>query len=439
MALDVELERDVLAVALRDIAFLRVAVPVLREHSFSSPQHAWVWRQLSEGFERGRELVTPRLLGIALARDYEKEEEQEHVAGILRALATRRVGAPRLALEEVRRFARFSAVRRALGDAVEGLDDGDVEAAEAALSSGLLDARAASALSEPSRGDEWEARLRSYLGEDAPRVRFEMPLPSLTRFTGGGLPPGAVALAVAQTNVGKSTWVVDVGFTALLRDPRCHVAHVTTEETEREAFGRYDARVTGIERQRLLSGRLDPSEVDLFKARLSRAAGLTSRLHVAEMAPGSPAPGLWGFVERVREAAGDGPVLLIVDSPDHLKPNVKREESHRLSTAAVYWSLKALAKDTHLGPAAVWAVTWAPAEYEKKKATANATSETKEKGRIADFMVHLSDGEGASSEEEEQEVMFDVVKNRLGKVKAARVAAKANLGTCEFTEMEVAS
>jgi hypothetical protein len=105
--------------------------------------------------------------------------------------------------------------------------------------------------------------------------------------------------------------------------------------------------------------------------------------------------------------------------------------------AAVYWSLKALAKDSTIGPVAVWAVTWAPAEYEKKKMTANATSETKEKGRIADFMLAMSEADGgASTDEDKQELFFDVVKNRLGKVKNARVGSVANLGICEFVEVE---
>lgn len=440
MSLDVELEKDALSACMRDPAFARAAAPVLREHSFSTPQHAWVWRVLSENFEKTRELPGPRIYAANLLRDYEKPEERDYVAGVLKSLYARRPSAPRSALEEVRRFARIAAVRRALGDAIDGLDDGDVDAAESAIATGLLDARSAAALRDPSTGLDWEERLRSYTSEDGPTFRFEAPLPILNRITGGGLPPGAVAIVVAQTNVGKSTWVVDVGFTALLKNPTTHVAHVTTEETEREAFGRYDSRISRIERARLLGGRLDRTEAELFRLRMSRASSLTARLHVLEMSPGSSAGGLWTFVERVREKAGpDAPILLVVDSPDHLAPpNAAAKKDHRLQVAAVYWSLKAIAKETDLGDVAVWAVTWAPAEYEKKKMTANATSETKEKGRIADFMVAMSDGEGASAEDDEQEVLFDVIKNRLGKVKNLRVPAVADLGICEFKEADFA-
>lgn len=439
MSLDVEMERDVLAGCMTDAAFARAALPVLRGHSFSTVQHTWIWRVLSETFETTRELPTDRLYAAHLLRDFRRPEDRAHVGAVLKGLLGREVASPRSALEEIRRFARLAAVRRGLGEAIDGLDKGDVDAAEAAIASGLLDARSVAALRDPSSGLEWRDRLAGYTGGESAVVRFEMPLPSLNRYTGGGLPPGSVSVVLAQTNVGKSTWAVDVGFTATLKNQAVHVAHVTTEETEREAFARYDSRISRFERTTLLSGTLSSEDAATFALRMERAKSITSRLHVMEMSPGSSSAGLWTFVERVREKANPGaPILLIVDSPDHLgPPTAAAKKDHRLQVAAVYWSLKALAKDSTIGPVAVWAVTWAPAEYEKKKMTANATSETKEKGRIADFMVAMSEADGgASTDEDKQELFFDVVKNRLGKIKNARVGSVANLGICEFVEVE---
>jgi hypothetical protein len=446
------MEKDVLSQCMRDEGFARAASPVLRAHSFSNRHHTWIWRVLSETYAATRELPTGRVYAAHLLRDFERPEDRAYLLGVLKGLYGRPSKAPRSALEEVRRFARVAAVRGSLGDALDALDKSDVDGAERAVETGLSATRAASALREPATGDAWAERLRIYTGEDGPTVRFDVPIDAFNRVTGGGLPPGAVAIVVAQTNIGKSTWAVDVGYTALLRNPATHVAHVTTEETEREAFARYDSRIAAageataegkarFERTYLLSGALSPHDAEAFRVRMTRAKALTSRLHVLELAPGSSSSGLWSFVERVREQAGpDAPILLNVDSPDHLEPpTAAARKDHRLQVAAVYWNLKALAKDKRAGPLAVWAVTWAPAEYEHRRMTANAVSETKEKGRIADFMLAMTDGDSegdASSEAGDQEIIFDVIKNRLGRVKRLRVYARANLGVCEFRDSE---
>lgn len=431
---DVEFEKDVLAQALRDLDFARKAVPVLHTHSFSSDTFLWIWKVVREGVEKHRELPTPRIWAQRIKTDW-KPAEQPHLLAALGQLHRRVVSAPRTSLDQIRDFIRLGALRRGFDEGLTKLEEGDLAAAEEAVAAGLLDARSARVLQSPSSGLDWSSRFDTYL-PTAAVFRFAPGMPVLRRCLNGGLPPGRLALVIAQTNVGKSTMAVDFGWSSLVADPSTVVAHVTTEETEQEAFSRYDARASGIERSILLSGSMSATEQGLFRARMGRAEPLLARLRVQEFAPGVSSTMLWSFVEEVRQEFPTQPILLVVDSPDHLgPPSSAKAKDHRLQVAAVYWLLKALVKDDDLGPVAAWAVTWA--KIEKGKMNANSASETAEKGRIADFMLGLSEGED-SGDEDWKEMVVDVLKNRVGRLKSFRFVAKANLGTCEFQELDVA-
>jgi hypothetical protein len=433
---DVELERDVLAQCLRDAAYLRRAVPVLRRHDFASPALRWLWGVLADVYSTTRELPSPHVWGLRLDRDFAEDEQRAYHEEVLLGLWRRRSTSPRAALEEVRRFVQMAAVRASAAEALGAIDDGEVDEAARMIAEGAKAARTAGALDEPeSWATSGEARLAGYRAAPV-GLRVATPFLALDRALGGGLRPGCLGLVVATTNIGKSALAVDLGFTALTR-AKAAVAHVTTEETKAEALARYDARYTGIPRDRLMASRLLPGEGELIEAKFRKAARWGRRLQVQEIPPRSPVSAVAAFVESVRAEFPDDLLVVVVDSPDHLEPD-RKAENYRLGASAVYWALKGLALDPTLGPAAVWATVQAPAKFAGKRLTSEAVSESYDKARVADAMAGLMESEGDEGEETEaaeRNLQLVLVKNRLGGIKRLTVYCVANLGTCSFREV----
>lgn len=434
--LDIEFEKDVLSACLKDAAFVRTALPALRRYDFSTKVHAWIWEIVRTTYESARELPTGRLFGVRLDADYSTEEEREFAETVLLGIWRREVEAPRTALEEVRRFVRLAAIRRAAGDALEGLDEGDLETAERALLTGAEETRGAALLSEPAVWAEAaEDRLRRYSGADdeSIRITFRTPLPSLDRMTNGGMRPGRVGLIVASTNVGKTSFSVDLGYTALFFAGAV-VVHITTEETEEECSARYDARFTGIDRGKFLGGELTEDDRALFREKFSRRKEITRRLFVAEVPPNSKIGAARVVIERARELYPDAPILCILDSMDHLRSD-RKMESFRLDASNVAWTIKGWTLDPTLAPLGLWTTVAAPAKSGGKSRAPDAedTSESKDKAKIADLIVALKEGDSLE-DGQGRAVEAIVTKNRLGAVKYRRIYCVGRMGICKFEE-----
>ncbi len=428
---DVELERDVLAQALRDASFTSSATVVLAGRSFSSKTSATIWKILSENHARTGELPSPLHWAEELEAHFKRAEDFELAARSLVELRRRKVPSPKSSLERLRDLVRTAAMRRAAGAALEGIEDGDLEAADAALHEGLEAARAASILEEEVDWSAWEERLAKFTSPGAKKVKIRTPLPTFDRITNGGVNSGTVNLVVALTNVGKSTFAVDIGWNALTKSPGAIVIHVATEETIGELSTRYDARLTGISRERIGPG-MTAADADTFRSRFKKMGHIVERLHIRELPPQSKASALRVYVQRIREANPKAEIVLVVDSADHLSPPGK-VESHRLGASAVYWGLKAIAVDSRLAPVTVWSTTQAPKAFEGKSLTSAAVAESYDKARIADTMLGMMEGD-ADEEAGTKSLRFVVMKNRLGSVKHFTIYVDAHLATGEFHE-----
>lgn len=438
--IDVEYERDLVATALKDLRFVKSALPVVKKHQFSDRALGWIWSVVAETVTRAGELPTARVFSERLDRDYKDEESAAYVMEVLLSLNRRKVAAPRTALERVRDFVRMVSIRGGLEGGVDGLDRGDLTQAEEAIKKGIQAAREVSLMSEPvSWGESVDVRLGEYTAtEEKVRDRVKTPLPTLNRFLNGGLRPGSMGLLVANTNVGKSSFAVDIGYTALAYSGAV-VVHIVTEETLTEGLARYDARLTGIDRGDLLSGRMTPAQEKIYKETHARKREMTKRLFIHELPPKTEIGQVKMLVELAREKFPDRPLLIVVDSPDHLTPG-GRMENFRLGQSDVHWTIKAMVKAEELSPCMAWVTTQAPKAFEGKTLTTGAASETYDKSRITDVMLGVMESnEGGPATGDFQRVEFILVKNRLGGVKKAKIWADGHMGTCRFEELESTS
>lgn len=432
---DEDWERDVLASCLRSSPYLRQAVPVLTpgyEH-WSTPEHEWIWRVLADCWIAAGELASARIFRARLDK-VEDEARREVYGETLLALVRREVETPRLALDELRAFARMTAIRGGLWGGVELLERGDWDAAAEAIGAGLDRAKRTGAKGSPtSWGKDAEARIARYR---SPKSRFAVrtPLRRITQAMSGGPGHGHFCLAISVTNVGKSAWGTALGYQAAIRGG-CVVLHLVTEETEEMTMARYDARVSGVERKRLL-GRLEASELDAIETTLRRRGEvLADRLYVQELGDGASVDEIRGAAEYVRGISdSERPLFIVVDLIDDLRAG---KDNHVRDAAEVAVGLKNLSKDRTLGRPIVWGLAQARRLSPRKRIWAEDVSESYDRSRKCDFMMGLNEGDedAGTSIAGRAHLEATIAKNRLGGDKRVVIHLSADMGTCLFDEI----
>lgn len=439
MSFDVELERDVIAHALKDKRYLGTACALMERHHFSSERLAWVWEVLSEVYDKNRELPSPSIFFTRIDRDYEDEDKREHMEEVLAGLYARKAAAPKSALDEIRRFIKMAVARRASDEMLDGIDDGDLDAVESAFDEGMAEIRRASVLDTPvswiGGAKERLSRYESY-GKPGGRYAFKTMLETINHraIPIGGLPAGKIAEVLATTNVGKTTFLVDIGYNALVRS-HAAVLHVTTEDPREEVELRYDARITGIKRTKLESGGLTASDKKKFLRTFADHEHIQDLLSVHYLPKGHKVSVIGPLVEMMRERHPRKGLLLVYDSPYHAQGirHVK-ERRHELREVAEY--LDNLTKDESLGlgDVSVWFSHHGRRKDAGKVPTAESGAESYDIERIVDFMVGLREGD-TSDGTEEVDMECWVTKNRLGPLKRAIIYMKADLEICKFREV----
>jgi len=449
MAVDVAIEEDVLSQAIRDPSFLAAAVPVLRRHHFSGKTSPWIWKTLQESYSASREIPSAAVWRSFIAREFKAEADREAMVAALVKLWKRKKGSPRSALEVIRRFVRMAALRGGSAGLFDGLQDDDLEGAEKAVVDALAEVRGAGHLAEPSFWAlDFRARMAEYLSPES-RMRIPMPMDGLNKALGGGMPIGHLGLITAYTGIGKSTFAVDVGFTALMHGQQDQVVvHVCTEEPRKDLGARYDARFTGLSRGDLLRGAASAEDQDLYFAKFERrSADIGKRLVLHEIPPGGPVGAVRAIVEEARGRHPDAPILVMVDSLDHLTPGRKYDDLNR-EMAATYFQYWAMKSDPTLAPMVLWATANAKQTFEKRRATERAIGGTFEKSKMASVVIGLMDV-GTGDKKKPKPVrrpraadgdgvaQLDVLlsKNRIGRLKNWTMRAEADLGICKFTQV----
>jgi replicative DNA helicase len=438
MAFDVELEKDVLAACLKDKKYLSRAAAVLEEKHFSSGTFAWVWKVLAETFTKHRELAGPSLMFARMDRDWD-EDKHDHVEDVLAALYDRKPASPKAALSEIRRFIKMAVARRTADGVLDSLDDGDMDEAEAALDAGSTEIRRASLISEPS---SWTAgaaaRLARYESFAIPGTRRVFKTMSETinhrAIPLGGLPAGKIGEILATTNVGKTSFLVGLGYNAANRSGAA-VLHITSEDEAEEVEKRYDACITGIDRDKLGMGKLTTAEKTAFMEAFDAHAHIEDRIFVQSLPKGHKVTMVGPLVEMVRERHPKLPILLCYDSPYHARGiTVQRERRHELREVIEYVDNLTKDESLGLGPVGVWFTHHARKVDAGKVPTAESGAESYDIERTVDFAVGLREGDSLPTAKEKTMELW-ITKNRIGPLKKAVVYMKADLGTCRFREV----
>lgn len=390
MAFDSEFEDAVLAQSLRDDNYARRAVRLAGTHHFGSKERAWVWKVIRETWEKYRERPTGGLLGARAKAEFKDPEKRKPYVALALKLARHKPESPSAALDELGQFVRQVDLQLSMEAAAGALERGDVEAAEAALTKASR-ARLDRQYTHIKWIEEFEERqeLRKYEREHPEDFKIiPTGLSKLDKLLAGGTRVGEVGLVMGTTGRGKSIMLNNVCHAAVRRKtPSCYFA---LEMPARQIAARQDALWSRMRYEQFKQFDFKPSELRELDAKYKKALKAYANLfHIISMPVRSAdIRSLISALEDLSDECGFKPTVIAVDSGDHMKATDPSLDSFRLQQAEVYWQLKQLAEE---GGYMVWSSVHAGREWAEKVATAEATSESYDKSRIADLVVSMND------------------------------------------------
>lgn len=221
-------------------------------------------------------------------------------------------------VDEVEKHCRLAAVRNAVLDAAEKLGDNEygdiVEKMKAAVMVSLNRDLGIDYFNNPKE------RLQSMLRTGMKPIGFR----DIDHHLFGGIEPGGLNIVLANSGVGKSFWLLNVGMNFVQRGE--FVAYLSLELSETMLAKRLDAMMTGIEGREILTD-IDKVADGLRLVQKNCGSG---RIHFKYMSAQSTVRDIEAWLKELIILYGRVPDLLLVDYLDLLAPEDKRIDVNNL-------------------------------------------------------------------------------------------------------------
>jgi replicative DNA helicase len=391
MKLDIEFEETVLSAALRSDEFLKVASRTAKGHHFATKHHGWVWDVLQGNWNQDRERPTIGMFVEEARRTFKKPEDRRGYLELLAKLAKEKPKAPKTALKHLGAFVRKVEYHKVAEDLADALENEDLDEAQKAFHKGSRVAAQERRYKHVRWMEEFDDRQARRLYEANHPGEFRViptGWPSLDRVLSGGVRTGEIALMMGTTGRGKSVAMNNISHRAVRSG--FSVALFGFEMGAGQIATRQDATWSGYAYDKFKSYNFQPSEVRALRRKREKLAKrYANKLHIISFPVRSAnINDVRGALEDLKDEWGFKADLVIIDSADHLLAVESAKESFRLQQSEVYWSVKKLAEEQSF---AVWSSTHAGREWSDKIATAEASSESYDKSRIADLVASLND------------------------------------------------
>ncbi|MGW8178188.1 MAG: DnaB-like helicase C-terminal domain-containing protein [bacterium] len=389
MKFAIEFEEEVLARSIRDVMYLKKASRVLDAHHFGTKHHSWVWKQIRDIWDTYREPTTGKMLLVRAKRDFPDKDDRKPYLELCRKLLKLKPKAAASALDELSKFVRAVNAQLALEKAATALEKDKLdEVYDTMRQVGERDLkpREYTRVKWIEGFEERQAERKHRREHPEEYVSIPTGMARLDRII-TGIQIGELGLVLGTTGRGKSIMLTNLAYYAVSRG--YPTAYFAFEMPARQIAMRQDARWLQMPYRKFKEYDFSPSELRGIKARLDKMRPrFSDKFQIFSM------PVRSADINAVRQALDDAriedgfkPQLLLFDSADHLLPT-GRSESFRLDQANVYWGCKGLAEEDGY---AIWSSTQAGKEFATRTATAEAASESYDKGRIADIMVSLNE------------------------------------------------
>lgn len=298
---DLELERQVLGSCLmRPEYLLRYE---LVQDDFAIAAHQAIWSALLFLHADGEGVDTIRLRSrLVDAGKLENVGGDAYILGL-----TDTVPIPNLPIERLQRFRRLRALKDAVHQVQQHCDAADLDRAVNALG----DAHA-TALSGVRRGRTVSAielceDLLAELAGDIPSPERVHPGFELLEQKLGSLPLGCCIAVLANTNVGKSSYVLELLLRAASRG--VGAGYLSVEDQKPVVRARLASMVTGISSRKILQGRVDPIELEILARGLGYLEEIKHLLSVSILQGGNDSD----VCAAMTELASRGAKIVAVD------------------------------------------------------------------------------------------------------------------------------
>jgi replicative DNA helicase len=394
MKFDKAFEEEVLSQALKDVNFVKKATRILDSHHFSSKQHGWTWKIIKDIWNKYRESATPKLILAKAKIEIKDDDERIVFIELIRKLYKKKTKAAEASLEELQKFVRTVNAQLALEEAATDLEKGKIEKVYDVLGSVVRKDIQPRNYTLVNWIEEFQERQeeRKYK-RDHPEEFAVIPtgFKNLDRVI-EGLQYGELGLIVATTGKGKSIALSNLAYNAVKYKKK--VLYLALEMPARQVAMRQDARWLKIAYNKFKKYDFTSREFKEISIRYEKVAKKwRGRMKIISMPiRGCSLSTIHSCLDDLYDEYGFKPDVIMIDSGDHLKPQ-GRFESLRIATAENYWGLKDLAEEGGYG---IWSSVQAGKEWVNKIATAEATSESYDKARIADLIISLNTPENKS-------------------------------------------
>lgn len=298
---DLELEKHVLgSCLLRPEYLMRYE---LVQEDFWSGAHQQIWAALLHLEAEGDGVDTVRLSAHLKDRGrLEAVGGHEYVLSL-----TDTIPIPNLPVERLKKFRRLRALQSALGAAARHCAEADLDLAVDALAkahtAALEGARQGRTVSAIELCEDLLDELTGVI-PSTPRVHpgFAMLEEKL-----GSLPLGTTVAVLASTNVGKSSYVLELLLRAAQRS--VPTGYVSVEDQKPVVRARLAGMVSGVSSRKILQGRVDPDEVESIARGLGELERLKGKLSVSILQGGTESD----VCAAMSELAGRGAKIIAVD------------------------------------------------------------------------------------------------------------------------------
>lgn len=384
---DLDFEEQVLAAALADTEYLRNASRLLDEHHFGTECHGWVWGQVRELWTRYAERATPKIISARAKRDFPDIEKRRPYVELAVKLFKLKPEGPKAALEELTEFVRFVTLESALEQAATHLEKGELtKAYDVSRAVTLRDLRPKSYIEVRWIEDFDDRQLARKHKKEHPEEygTITTGIARLDKIMGGGAQRSEFGLVLGTTGRGKSIFLMHLGFSAICADHGG--VYFSLEMPAEQIATRVDARWARLLHAKFKAYDFTRKELKFLKEKHDRDfKRFKNKFRIISMPLRSAnIAAIRNAYEEVKSTMKVD--LVLVDSGDHMN-STRKHESRRLEQAEVYWDLADFAGEENI---VVWSSTHAGREWEAKLITAEATSESYDKARIADTVVSLS-------------------------------------------------
>jgi replicative DNA helicase len=380
-----ERQDDILAFALRNESFYRSYFEYLRPEFFEAEtsrlvaeSHRKIFVE-SGTFPDKASVKNQVLLGIKNHSKYKHEEKIiEKISRYVDAIYDLEEAEKGLIEREILDFAKSQAFKIALLDSLKDVEQGQYELVKDKL------LKALDVSDDPNDcGLDYFSNFEQRL--DNPKLSIKpvtTGFKTLDRYTNGGLDVGCLGVAIASPKSGKSTFLINLGYAALIAGRK--VLHYTLEISPEKIARRYDSRATGVR----INNIGKPGYVLEVKKKLRQIQRLTRGRLVIKGYPSKAATvnTFLNHAYRLASKQNFKPDLILVDYGDIVKPiSSFKEERH--SQASVYEALRTMAAELQVP-------VWTASQCNRKATNKHVISmediaESYQKVAIADIVIAI--------------------------------------------------